>query len=93
VRSDEAALTYIEALNKFRDCYEKNLKDANKRGMILNYVVNYLHKEGKTNDEIIYLLFLYLCRLDQGAHKSSVLLYSILFKDHVDIKIKKEAQI
>jgi hypothetical protein len=57
----------------------------------LGYVVNYLNKEGKSNDEIVYLLFLFLCRLDQGGYKSSVLLYSILFKDHKDIKIKKEA--
>ena len=43
------------------------------------------------HSEMVYLLFLYLSRLDQGALNSSVLLYSIILKDHKDIKIKKEA--
>lgn len=92
IRSDDTALCYIEALNKLRDCYEKNLKDANKRSLLIGYVLNYLNKEGKCNQEIVYLLFLYLSRLEQGsANSSSVLLYSIILKDHPDIKIKKEA--
>lgn len=78
-------------MNKLRDCYEHNLKDHSKRNILLSYVVNYLNKEGKSNQEIVYLLFLYLSRLDQGSLNSQVLLYSILLKDHVDIKIKKEA--
>ena len=82
----------METLNKLRDCYELNLKDLNKRNVLLQYVLNYLNKEGsKMHSELVYLLFLYLSRLDQGAQKSSVLLYSIILKDHKDIKIKKEA--
>ena len=41
---------------------------------------------------MIYLLFLYLTKLNTGTYDSSVLLYSIILKDHPDIKIKKEAQ-
>lgn len=54
----------MEALNKFRDCYERNLKDKNQRNLLLSYVCNFLNKEGKQNSEIIYLLFLYLIKLD-----------------------------
>jgi len=52
-----------------------------------------LNKESAStsNPEIIYLLFLYLIRLDSGNFNSSVLLHSIILKDHPDIKIKKEA--
>lgn len=92
IRSDMEALSYIEALNKLRECYQQNLKDTNKRNMLESFVLNYLNKEGmKCNSEITYLLFLYLSKLDQGAMNSSVLLYSILLKDHEDIKIKREA--
>jgi hypothetical protein len=61
--------------------------------MIVGYVMSSLNKEsGSTsNPEIIYLLFLYLIRLDTGNFNSSVLLHSIILKDHPDIKIKKEA--
>lgn len=38
------------------------------------------------------MLFLYLIRLDSGKFNSSVLLHSIILKDHNDIKIKREAQ-
>eukprot|EP00347_Sterkiella_histriomuscorum_P023653 403333856 len=96
IRNDFASLNYIEALNKLRDCYEQNLKDNNKRNILEQYVLSSLKnllKEGfKSNSEMIYLLFLYLSKLDQGGLSSSVLLYSILLRDHQDIKIKKEAQ-
>ena len=61
--------------------------------MIVGYVMSSLNKESATtsNPEIIYLLFLYLIRLDSGNFNSSVLLHSIILKDHPDIKIKKEA--
>jgi hypothetical protein len=64
IRSDDTALNYIESLNKYRDCYEKHLKDNNKRNLLLAYVLNYLNKEGKSNPELVYLLFLYLSKLD-----------------------------
>jgi hypothetical protein len=61
--------------------------------MIVGYVMSSLNKESAStsNPEIIYLLFLYLIRLDSGNFNSSVLLHSIILKDHLDIKIKKEA--
>ena len=31
VRMDEIALTYMEAVNKFRDCFEQNLRDEANR--------------------------------------------------------------
>ena len=31
VRMDEIALSYMEAINKFRDCFEQNLRDDSKR--------------------------------------------------------------
>jgi hypothetical protein len=62
--------------------------------MIVGHVLGKLNKESasQTNQEIIYLLFLYLVRLDSGRFNSSVLLHSIILKDHPDIKIKREAQ-
>jgi hypothetical protein len=80
-------------LNRLRDCYEEKLRDVNKRNLIVGYVLNSLNKEStsKTNSEIVYLLFLYLIRLDSGQFNSSVLLHSIILKDHPDIKIKREA--
>jgi hypothetical protein len=61
--------------------------------MIVGYVMSSINKESAStsNPEIIYLLFLYLIRLDSGNFNSSVLLHSIILKDHPDIKIKKEA--
>jgi hypothetical protein len=61
--------------------------------MIVGYVMSSLNKESAStsNPEIIYLLFLYLIRLDSGNFNSSILLHSIILKDHPDIKIKKEA--
>jgi hypothetical protein len=93
IRNDPTANNFIESLNRLRDCYEEKLKDANKKSMIVSYVLNSLNKETttKTNAEIIYLLFLYLIRLDSGSFNSSVLLHSIILKDHNDIKIKREA--
>jgi hypothetical protein len=91
IRNDFIANNYIESLNRFRDCYEANLGETTKRNIILNFVLNLLNKEANANPEIIYLLFLYLSRLDQGQFNSSVLLHSIILKDHIDIKIKKEA--
>lgn len=91
IRNDTTANNYIETLNRLRDCYEDKLKDQNKKNLIVAYVLNSLNKEIKTNAEIIYLLFLYLIRLDSGQFNSSVLLHSIILKDHLDIKIKKEA--
>ena len=68
VRNDTIANNYIETLNRLRDCYEDKLKDTSKRNLIVGYVLNSLNKESNahTNSEVIYLLFLYLVRLDSG---------------------------
>ena len=34
IRNDSPCVNYIEALNKFRDCYERNLNDTNKRNLL-----------------------------------------------------------
>jgi hypothetical protein len=91
IGADEIAMNYIETLNRFRDCYEGHLHDQEKRKFIVDYVLTSLNKEEQTNSDITYLLFLYLVRLDDGTYQSSVLLHSILLKDHPDIKIKREA--
>ena len=41
------------------------------------------------NNEIIYLLFIFLAAMDNKS--ASVLFYAISLKDHSDIKIRKEA--
>jgi len=94
IRNDHLANNYLESLNRLRDCYEQKLTDTSKRNMIVGHVLSSLNKESAstTNPEIIYLLFLYLVRLDSGRFNSSVLLHSIILKDHPDIKIKREAQ-
>lgn len=93
VRMDEIALTYMEAVNKFRDCFEQNLRDEANRTMLSKFVESYLAKEGASSDgEIVYILFLYLARLSGDKLTAPILLNSIALKTHEDIKIKKEAQ-
>ena len=90
---DDIALTYMEAINKMRDCLESNLKDESNRQMLSKFVENYLAREGSSSDgEIIYILFLYLARLGGSKLSAAILLNSIILKTHSDIKIKKEAQ-
>lgn len=91
VGSDEIATNYIESLNRFRDCYETKLTDNEKRKTVVNYVLASINNETYKNSNIVYLLFLYLVRLDDGTNAASILLHSIILKDHSDIKIKKEA--
>ena len=85
-------MNYCEALNKFREVFEKNLGQGSDRELLLSYVVNYMSREGTNNPESTYILFLYLSRLDTGSMNSTVLLYSIVYKDHDDIKVRKEAE-
>lgn len=93
VRMDDIALTYMEAVNKFRDCFELHLRDEANRSMLTKFVEHYLQDEGKSSDgEIVYILFLYLARLGGDKLSSAILLNSIILKTHEDIKIKKEAQ-
>lgn len=89
--SDEIVTNYIESLNRFRDCYEAKLADNEKRRAVVAYVLESLNNEIHRNSNVIYLLFLYLVRLDDGSNAASILLHSIILKDHADIKIKREA--
>lgn len=83
----------MEAINKFRDCFEKDLNDATSRQALTSFVTGYLQREGlTTNAEIIYILFLYLARLDGERLSAPLLLNSIILKTHLDIKISNEAK-
>ena len=83
MREDDIALTYMEAVNKFRDCFEKDLTDDTSRQALTSFVANYLQREGlSSNAEIIYILFLYLARLDGEKLSASTLLNSIILKTH-----------
>lgn len=93
MREDDIALTYMEAANKFRDCFEKSMTDPVQRTSLIAYVDSYLQKEGlKSNAEIVYILFLYLARLDQENLSATLLLNSIILRTHQDIKISHEAK-
>ena len=72
--------------------------------MLLSLVTKLLNKEMKNleknfNNEVVYVLFLYLADLDRRKDKNAskevpnpaILLYSISLKEHEDIKIRKEA--
>jgi hypothetical protein len=77
--------------------------------MLLKAVTNLLNKElaslepsNPSQNELVYLLFLYLASLDrnfttteQGETREvpdpKILVYSIQLQDHDDIKIRKEA--
>lgn len=51
-----------------------------------------MHTEGhSSHGELIYILFLYVSRLDGDKLSAPILLYAITLKDHADIKIRKEA--
>ena len=43
------------------------------------------------NSELLYILYLYVARLDKETLKADLLLHSVNLKDHLDIKIRKEA--
>ena len=42
VREDELCLTYMEALNKLRDCYENNLEQSEERDLLISKVDKFL---------------------------------------------------
>jgi hypothetical protein len=42
------------------------------------------------NSELIYILYLYIARLDKDKLSAPLLLHSVNLKDHPDIKIRKE---
>jgi hypothetical protein len=45
----------------------------------------------KKNSELLYILYLYVARLDKDKLTAPLLLHSVNLKDHIDIKIRKEA--
>ena len=76
---DDTALTYMEAINKIRDCFEVHLKSEQNREFLTKFVDQYLTKEGVNSDgEIIYIMFLYLSRLDGGQLSAKNLIHSIV---------------
>jgi hypothetical protein len=94
VREDELSLTYMEALNKFRDCYEHNPLPEKLKASLLTQIVQFLSSPealDKENGELLYILFLYIARLDSGRLSAPLLLHSVNLKEHGDIKIRKEA--
>jgi len=45
------------------------------------------------NSELIYILYLYIARLEKDKLSAPLLLHSVNLKDHPDIKIRKEVGI
>jgi hypothetical protein len=93
VREDDLCLTYMEALNKLRDCYEQNLGECPEKEQLVAKVVSFLfsHEARQPeNAELLYILYLYVSRLDKENLSAPSLLHSINLKDHPDIKIRKE---
>lgn len=93
IREYGEALYIMEALNKFRDIFAKNLpKDNLKRAELINFTTNLLNKKVHHN-EVLYLLFLQLSKLaTSGQQTSTVLFHAILNKSNPDIKIRREAE-
>lgn len=93
IREYGEALYIMEALNKFRDIFAKNLPQDNlKRAELVNFTINMLNKKVHHN-EVLYLLFLQLSKLAVSSQQSStVLFHAILNKSNPDIKIRGEAE-
>ena len=92
VREDDICLTLMEALNKLRDCFEQNV--TVQKETLLAKIVHFLHSaeaRDPKNSELLYILYLYVARLDKENLKADLLLHSVNLKDHLDIKIRKEA--
>ena len=57
-------------------------------------IIHFLHSPeamDKQNSELLYILYLFIARLNKGTLSAPLLLHSINLKDHPDIKIRKEA--
>lgn len=94
VREDDISLTLMEALNKFRDCFEQNITELEQKETLLSKIVSFLHSteaRDPKNSELLYILYLYVARLDKDHLKADLLLHSVNLRDHADIKIRKEA--
>jgi len=84
----------MEALNKLRDCFEQNVTDLEQKETLLVKIVSFLHSSearDSKNSELLYILYLYVARLDKDNLKADLLLHSVNLRDHIDIKIRKEA--
>ncbi len=80
VREDELCLTYMEALNKLRDCYEKNLEESEERELLISKVDRFMFSQESRdpkNSELLYILFLYIAKLDKEKLNAHQLLHSI----------------
>jgi hypothetical protein len=68
--------------------------DINQKETLLAKIVSFLHSSearDAKNSELLYILYLYVARLDKENLKADLLLHSVNLRDHVDIKIRKEA--
>lgn len=100
-REDDLCLAYFEALNKFKDIVAVSEGMDADRELLARMISKRLDLELEKlsrmgadpefarNNEIIYLLFIFLVAIDSKS--ASVLFYAISLKDHSDIKIRKEA--
>ena len=107
IREDDLCLILLMALNKFRDLIlEHASADASifqEKEMLLSLVTKLLNKElqniSQNNNDVIYVLFLYLTDLDKRKDAKTgnevpnpaILLYAVTLKEHEDIKLRKEA--
>jgi hypothetical protein len=60
----------------------------------MSKIVGFLHSaeaSDKQNSELLYILYLYVSRLNGETLSAPLLLHSVNLKDHPDIKIRKEA--
>ena len=93
-------------MNKFRDIIEAHQesdpKIATEKSLLIGLVVKLMNQElaamlqsSQAQNEILYVLFLYLSTLDrmkdQKVPNPRILLYSSSLKDHEDIKIRNAA--
>jgi hypothetical protein len=93
IREDDLCLTYMETMNKLRDCYELLLQNRELKDSLTSKIVGYLHSQEASNpenSELLYILYLYIARLSSELN-APLLLHSVNLKDHTDIKIRKEA--
>lgn len=60
----------------------------------MSKIVSFLHSSeasDKRNSELLYILYLYVARLNKDTLSAPLLLHSVNLRDHPDIKIRKEA--
>ena len=60
----------------------------------MSKIVSFLYSQEaseKKNAELLYIVYLYVARLDKDKLTAPLLLHSVNLKDHPDIKIRKEA--